>query len=643
MVVIWLPVLLLFFMFVVDVGNWFEHRRHLQMQADAGALAGGGVFKIPCADTPIVSETRTYAGDPSVGSTYNNQIGGTNPANVHVLVNSSLYWNEGGTDFSDGGGPCTTKFIDVKITEANLPWFMRLAVVPAINAHARVSLLQKTSQTGSLPIAVPDVRPRDGAAFVIDESTQAILASGKLTNEGPATMNNVSVTKWDATLPAFNLSAPNIGVVFALSGTVSWSISGSLSSICAQPLVVCYSGTSSFQGLVYVRGNSGSATGTPTAPALRDVSLFPAGSNPCGDASAPSFVLNGGCTLGLRAKILWGADTTPPANAVVKLANPAGLFGCPNSGNPKGCTMTYKTSGPDAGYWVTETSGEYPQVPSSAGPLSMDFNWQTGTGGSKLSGTISGAQRVFSASPTTSGPIKFAQVIADGSSIGPTTLPYGNHTFSVAIGVAGNLENDSHFNDPTTTLRVADPSGSQNYAIDCDPAPRNFHDEIATGCETAYQLNTGEACPNATLPLDCALIETGDKVGQLRQGMNDRFAACPSNNWTNPGDPTQFPDIQPGDPRAIPIILVPFGSFKGSGSGWVPIVDFGTFYVTGWDYVGGNPPCPDNEPPPAAIAGDHRGDIWGHFIKYVDSINTGNTGGACNFSSFGTCVAVLTD
>jgi hypothetical protein len=36
------------------------------------------------------------------------------------------------------------------------------------------------------------------------------------------------------------------------------------------------------------------------------------------------------------------------------------------------------------------------------------------------------------------------------------------------------------------------------------------------------------------------------------------------------------------------------------------------------------------------------GYIVGHFIKYVESINTGGGGSACDFSAFGTCVAVLT-
>ena len=525
----------------------------------------------------------------------------------------------------------------MKATEANLPWFMRLAFVPAIQAHARVSLLQKTSAAGSLPIAVPDVRPRDAAAFIVNESTGAILSSSKLTNEGPATMNGVSLTKWDATMPDFDSSVgggvKNVGIVFALSGTLGWSISGSLSTVCGQPLVVCYSNNGS-TGLVYMHGYSPTATGTATVPVVRNLGLFAAGGAPCGDTSAPSFVLNGGCTVGVRAQIDWGTGATPPAAAEVKVAN----LGCPNSGNPKGCVMTYNTTGPNAGYWVTT---QYPTIASLAGPQSIDFNWATGTGGGKISGTITGASRVFSANPavTSSGPIQFAQAIVDGV-IGPSSVTFGTHSASVAIGVAGNLENDSSFNDPTQLLRVADPSGSQNYAIDCDPAPRNFHDEIATGCQTPYQLNTGQVCPNTVVPLNCAAIETGDKVGQLRQGMNDRFASCPPNNWTNPGDPTQFPDIQPGDPRAIPIILVPFGSFKASGSGYVPVTDFGTFYVTGWDYVGSEP-CADNEPFPGPGT-DSKGDLWGHFIKYVDSINTGGTGAVCDFGSFGTCVPVLT-
>ena len=81
-----LPVLLLALALAIDVGNWFVHKRHLQMQADAGALAGGGVFRIPCSDAPILDETRNYAGDPGAATPYNLQLAPTQQANVHALV-----------------------------------------------------------------------------------------------------------------------------------------------------------------------------------------------------------------------------------------------------------------------------------------------------------------------------------------------------------------------------------------------------------------------------------------------------------------------------------------------------------------------------------------------------------------------------
>ncbi len=41
--------------FVVDVGNWFEHQRHLQVQADAAAFAAAAKFNYPC--TPAVEKS----------------------------------------------------------------------------------------------------------------------------------------------------------------------------------------------------------------------------------------------------------------------------------------------------------------------------------------------------------------------------------------------------------------------------------------------------------------------------------------------------------------------------------------------------------------------------------------------------------
>jgi len=64
---------------------------------------------------------------------------------------------------------------------------------------------------------------------------------------------------------------------------------------------------------------------------------------------------------------------------------------------------------------------------------------------------------------------------------------------------------------------------------------------------------------------------------------------------------------------------------------------------SGWSRNGGGQgdPCtaaPGPDPVPAKTGGW----IVGHFIKYVDTIGGGTTGDTCDFSSFGSCVAVLT-
>jgi uncharacterized membrane protein len=89
MVALWLPVMILFVILVVDVGSWFEHKRHLQTQADAAALAAAGDFRIPCVDQPILDRANQYGGfsSPS-GTTYNQQVAG-GQSRTHILINSN--------------------------------------------------------------------------------------------------------------------------------------------------------------------------------------------------------------------------------------------------------------------------------------------------------------------------------------------------------------------------------------------------------------------------------------------------------------------------------------------------------------------------------------------------------------------------
>src|SRR5262245_3668754 len=85
--------------FVIGVANGAEHRRHLQLQADAGALAAAqnfnGCFLDPnTANTAIESTALSYS-----GSDYNPQVGAGDPqSRVLQRVNATTYTS---ASFSD--------------------------------------------------------------------------------------------------------------------------------------------------------------------------------------------------------------------------------------------------------------------------------------------------------------------------------------------------------------------------------------------------------------------------------------------------------------------------------------------------------------------------------------------------------------
>src|SRR6516225_9805570 len=97
LVALLIPTLLLVFAIATDVGNWFVHRRHLQMQVDAAALAGGALFGncfstdstvAAGASSAIEDEAARYAGLAS--SSYNLQVGGGS-SNISVAYNSQTF------------------------------------------------------------------------------------------------------------------------------------------------------------------------------------------------------------------------------------------------------------------------------------------------------------------------------------------------------------------------------------------------------------------------------------------------------------------------------------------------------------------------------------------------------------------------
>jgi hypothetical protein len=628
MVALWLPVLLVVLTFVVDVGNWFVHKRHLQMQADAGALAAAREFNACPNNTPITDKVAQYSQD-----TYNAQIGGTPATRIHRLINSKTFYNQpANPDDTVVGPPCTAGMVDVKLTETDLPWFFKPitsflgaigANVPYINAQARVSIFQRDSASGSLPIAVPDSNPKSARAIFVNESTGAILGSTTLTKVGYS--NGVIV--WDnagAPLPVkFDTGDVDVGVRIALGG-------GS-STTCGQVLVDCYDAGSA-NGIVHVRGWSAAGSGAqPNDPILRSATLV---NGSCIDPYFSSAATS--CTIGVQAKVDFGT-TTPVATVGATLT--ATIAGTTR-------TLTYDAT---TQTWSSPTTFT---LAAGAGPVNVSLDWEETkgtlsggrtcrTGGSNTcKGSFGVVQRAFSATDPRSGPIQVAQVLENGvqwsnslercSSVQTSCT----HNMVVRIGVRPNFQNAANNQDPVVQLRVV--GGSQNQSLDCDPQWTNLRDELVHGCSPTYGINTGVACPENPAPavLHCIPLQTGSSIGQLKQGLNERVFGTSTVCSTAPNNWASYPNLPAGDPRIVQLVLTPFGTFQGSGNDSIPVVGFATFYLTGWD----GSPCQGQGDDPVP----DKGYVVGHFIKYIDTLNPGSGTTTCDPNVLGSCTAVMT-
>jgi hypothetical protein len=719
-----LPMLLALGSAVLSVGDWYVHKKHLQTLVDAGALAAAPKFvgcsyqfgDPPAANIAIRNAALQYAGDPTRDpATWNRQL--EVPSNVHVLLNSLRYWQNGDPvdavgltaldytwdlDGNGGGGdPCSERALDVKATEQDAPllWDV-LPFLPDIKSRALIEVRQVVEQNGMLPWAVPEIEPAAVAALFVDEDSGDVIGSQQLEKRDLASLPfDEWVTAgldWSTDPPTevvpnasrIDLRFENTGVVilvakvnpFPSGGTLS--LTGTLMQICGQEpaIVSCYAGAGNQDGLTFIHGWN-DENGTPQRPVVRDVSVI---NLTCEDLSAPYFLRTGDCNLGFQAVLHFGEEPTfDPTTAEVVLDAP----GCGNNG----CTMTYDGAGAGVGESIWTTTGARfadDFFGRSTFSIEVTTEFPVGTTNER---TFSGVAHPYVAEPAVlqgnqappgagAGPVEYLTLstldnVPDANSRNTSDPPLAS--FIVTVGLRPPFQIESPL-EPPVVLRVASPSGSQNQAFDCDKAS-NFRTEIEKGCQTTYRENYGDwdddgdmewadlLCadyPNGTglppdtvnpsPPEDCVRVETGDKVGQFRQGLSQRLTqpSCAPNNW--PAQPADIPDFFTNhdfasDPRYVTLIVTDYGTFQGAGSSSaVPVKYFAGFYITGWDKTGNNPPCADNEPHPWYTPGYRRsldnGDVWGHFINVVAFSGSGSgSDDLCNFDEVGTCIIGLVE
>jgi Putative Flp pilus-assembly TadE/G-like len=630
MVAVFAPVAIVLAGFAIDTGNWWLHKRHLQLQADAGALAAAQNFQ-PCSNEAIYKQVGQYSGAELVetpqgrvktataeSELYNRQPNAPQER-IHELINSQSYYQESAA--SDASAihkpPCEADMVDVKLTETNLPWYMRaLSNVPYINVHARVEIRQETQTAGKgiLPVALADSNPRSAAACFVNEASGALIKEAALKLRAGSGASD----EWESVATAV-ATAPGIAVRIALSGNATkTSCSGSDAER------VFYDTSGERVGVLHIQGWTGNGTAgegglSHPKPIAREVSLA---KETCTDSYFSDPTTGTSCSFGISAVVEGLTSATPGVKVKAEVSG-------------KSVSLSYV-----AGRW----NGSGLSVAAGAGSVPVNLV-VTDKAMQELKKekeiTFAGIQRTYTAAATKSGPIQSAELlrktgaelVGDANSFrqceehneGAACQP----ELVVRIATAG-LENAKSREEKPISLPAEEGIGN------CHPGS-NFKQRLAEGCEGDFAIYTGGACSVSISPVTCVELENGIKANDFAAGLNRRILGAEKpQTCTAPNHWSMYPNLPAGDPRIVTIIVVPFGS----GAGARPIETFGTFYITGWRGEGNGfaNPCQGNGDDPAEAK-----TMVGHFIKYVNTTDTGGGGTtSCEANSFGQCVAVLT-
>lgn len=666
-----LVLLMLLSSFAIDTTNFFRHKRQLQTQADAAALAGGSELDVGCtSDQPVFDAATRFAG---VSSSAFNRPGGDAGTVTRDFVTPA---------------PCAAGALEVKVTESGVKWFFPITAVVGvlrddldIAATARVELKKIAGKAATLPIALEEETPVTAAwAWLVDDATgERIDGTVRLLREGTT---SGQTTRWSTDAPiVHDVKRSDLGVRVAVDYARSPACAAPAdvcTTLCGAAAVKCYDGGSA-GGLLHVHGfEQVPAVTAGSPPALEDVKVqlnAPCAGNPY--FSAP------GCTYTVTATVDWDdrvdGDAVTMAEAEARGQITGTVGGVPVTLRPSGNRNTWvgatgavAAAGPAAVElaWVQEhgsisatrncgrktgTNGQTQNNPGGANTPQCKGVWQGDKALGQLApATATAVHRVFVRSAGRSGPITYAAA-TEGGAIAQS-VPRCDaaaacpHAWTIDVDLPAPLKIGSRRN-----LTVKSP-GSNGGFLDCDPlqedptgpsgggTPRFVH-QIATGCNgPRFAVNPGTTCPPISSygedePWICVASATGEHSNALLRGFNRRLYGS-----ENPsvGDCAKAPNrmrdgfvarVPQDDPRVISVMIVPNGSLATGGGSLFPVRVFAFFYLTGYD---GHVRCPDMEP-------SRSGDVLGYFINHAID-NDGSVYGTqpCTPGELDGCVPVMT-
>jgi hypothetical protein len=668
-----IPLFLVFAALVIDVGNWYTHKRSLQNRADAAALAAGYEYlkTLPncladASDTgsgavALTNVAKQYAG--AAPGDYNS-LNVNNQSKIEVGVNSQMTDPFG--DFTDGANPCkphttgdaysvnNSVWTDVKVREKDIGTLaggfgLNLA---SVTAAARVDLRQVVGIRGAgLPFVNETGEQVDCAwAEFVDTATgnaSDVTLLGGTPNPVPLTRDSTNPMRWTAPVGGIDFtSTDDIAVKYWLGtkmgGGCSYDPRGATALTGLSPEVP----------IDYINTFDNDTPADNAAPLLHHFELT---SGTCG---GPGYVYttsmdpNATCVVHFRVQVDSGNNPSP---SKITVSSSNGAIAPADAPGPGGTgeqdflgVLTFK---PNAVNPAASNAQSYTQVGRHL--LSVKWTQTSGKVGAKNCTVASPCTGVFEsgactvtcdetllhatyvADPLKSSPLKTAE-LTDGSgnpiansypADGPNVPP-----FAVELTLYGI--------DQQRAFIIRDSvqnTGNRSHAVDCGQGngASDLDDAIVNGCPSPPPVGVNgrnDVCAPQPSPQgyrDCVVTVPGNK-STLNKSYDDRFS-CTPNNWIDGVSPANLSD---SDPRYAYIFLTSWGRIanaKPNGTD-LPIRAFLRVYVTGWDSKSGA--C-NSENDPAPEPYDGKGAvIWGHFIDVItldDKVIVDDD--ACNLSA----------
>jgi Flp pilus assembly protein TadG len=674
---------------VVDVGNWYTHKRQLQNKADAGALAAGYEYLTQlknCASpatagaaaTAISNVAKRYAGtgDAAVpGLKFNQTVNAT--GNLIVRINAASPTDNDGTD---GGDPCTVHatgdayspsgaiWTDVKVRETNVGTLFGgfgLDLLSA-TAQARVELKQLIGlKAGGLPFIhetgdyvdcvwaqFVDASDSSNAVTVVNGSNPVLLTPDPNTpRRYTADVDGITFPNGDDDVAVYYWMGIKTG------GTCNFSTTSKSRFAGTGPLDK-FGNPAKIVPIDWINVFDDDLGGGQAPPRLHHFILSPGS---CGSTRVGYIQAASACTVAFSVQVDHGADPAP-SKVTVSSSNPAisPIDATPSSS--AGTKTTYTGAillDPTAVSGKATVTQDYTQV----GEHLLKVSWTmtsgrlTSSNGSKLitpnrqcttsnpcvcttsnpchdefDSEIAGnwQHQTYVADPILSSPLSYAELLSGGAPLQNSYAADSGGTGPFKIVLTNEGVDQKHVVMIRSSVQG---TGNLTLAVKCgwkSNSAEELEDAVIGGCPVPMTVNQrGDSCspepPLASGAWDCVEATPGNKTGKVSSGMHERFATPCTPNHWVNGSSPA--DLNPEDPRFAYIFLTSFGRVA-TGSGWYPIKAFLRVYITGADGMG----CPGDDPPPRGFS-NKGSEVWGHLVDIItldDDVVPGDS--VCNLS-----------